>query len=190
MKRAFLALSLLALLAVPAGAGGGIGMHAAWVNGDDAGDDAGWGLLFNFGVTPRVDIQLRGSDFRSLVVDPDGVQGLDRDFEFQATLVDLGFVFNFRRDDRKLTPYVGAGGTYFALDSTPDSRGRLEDEYGWYGVAGLDFPIARLWAIYAEAMWRDAKMTIRGDDLGLGGPVDVGVDINGPQANVGIKFNW
>ena len=196
MKRALIALSLLALLAVPAGAvTGGIGMHAGWTDMDDAGDDAGWGLLANFGVSPRVDIQLRMTDFRSLNVqfrEDDGSQALVSEglFEFQATLVDFGFLYNFRKDDRKLTPFVGGGGTYYLLDSTPDSEGRLNDEYGWYGVAGLDFPIAKRWALYLEGMWRDAKMTIRGDDLGLGGPVDVGVNISGPQVNLGIKLNW
>jgi hypothetical protein len=194
MKRALLALSLLALLAVPAGAvSGGIGMHAGWIDMDDASDDAGWGLLANFGVSPRVDIQLRMTDFRSVVAGSENNNGnvvLLGDFEFQSTLVDFGFLYNFRKNDRKLTPFVGGGGTYYLLDSTPDSKGRVNDEYGWYGIAGLDFPIAQRWAIYLEGMWRDAKMTIRGDDLALGGPVDVGVDLNGPQVNLGIKFNW
>ena len=190
MKRALLALCLLALLAVPASAGGGIGLHAGWIDTDQAGDDAGWGLLMNFGVTPRVDIQVRGTDFRSLMVDFGKVEGLDSEFEFQATTFDLGFTYNFTKDGRKLTPYVGGGGTYYLLDSTPDSKGELKDEYGWYGIAGLDFPIHLRWAVYLEGMWRDAKMTIRGDDLGFGGPVDVGVDLNGPQVNLGIKFAW
>lgn len=189
MKRAFLALGLLALLAVPASARGGFGMHAAWVDMSDADNDAGWGLLMQFGLTDHVDIQVRGSDFRSMVVGQ-GTQGLDRDFEFQATLLDLGFTYNFFKSGRKLTPYVGGGGTYYLLDSTPDSKGRIGDEYGWYGIAGLQLPIARRWDIYLEGMWRDAKMTISGDDLGLGGPVDVGVNLNGPQVNLGLMFAW
>jgi hypothetical protein len=197
MKRAFLSLSLLALLAVPAGAvTGGIGVHAGWVDMDDAGDDAGWGLLANFGVSPHVDIQLRMTDFRSLVVDftdddfPPGQVLPNRGFEYQSTLVDFGFSYNFRKDGRAFTPFVGGGGTYYLLDSTPDSNGRVNDEYGWYGLAGLDFMFAERWGAYVEGMWRDAKMTIRGDGFGIGGPVDVGVDLNGPQVNLGIKFAW
>ena len=64
MKRAFLALGLLALLAVPASARGGIGLHAGWLDTADADNDAGWGLLVQFGLTQHVDIQLRGTDFR------------------------------------------------------------------------------------------------------------------------------
>ena len=198
MKRAFLALSLLTLLAVPAGAvSGGIGIHAGWVNMDDAGDDAGWGILANFGASPRVDIQVRMTDFRSLVVDFDDAANLPEDidilrgFEFQSTLIDLGFSYNFRKDGRAFTPFVGGGGTYYLLDSTPDSHGRINDEYGWYGIAGLDFIFAERWGVYLEGMWRDAKMTIRGDGFGVGtGPTDLGVDLNGPQVNLGIKFAW
>lgn len=190
MKRAFLALGLLALLAVPASAGGGVGLHAGWVDTADANNDAGWGALVQFGLSPHVDIQLRGTDFRSLSVDASGYPGLDKDFEFQATLLDLGFTYNFTKQGRKLTPYVGGGGTYYLLDSTPDSNARVGDEYGWYGVVGLDFPIAKRWDVYLEGMWRDAKMAIKGDDLGFGGPVDLGVSLNGPQVNLGISLAW
>ncbi len=191
MKRAFLALGLLALMAVPATAGGGkVGLHAGWIDMADADNDAGWGVLVEFGVTPRVDIQLRGTDFRSLNVQPSNSNNLVSNFEFQATLLDLGFTYNFTKDGRKLTPYLGGGGTYYLLDSTPDSQGRLGDEYGWYGVAGLSLPVSRNWDVYVEGMWRDAKMTIKGDDLGFGGPVDVGVDLNGPQVNLGLAWSW
>jgi len=190
MKRAFLALGLLALLAVPASAGGGVGLHAGWVDMSDADNDAGWGLLVQFGLTQHVDIQLRGTDFRSMTVAASSSNDLDNDFEFQATLLDLGFTYNFTKDGRKLTPYLGGGGTYYLLDSTPDSNGRVGDEYGWYGLAGLSLPIAKRWDLYVEGMWRDAKMTIKGDDLGFGGPVDLGVDLNGPQVNLGLAFAW
>lgn len=188
MKRAFLALSLLALLAAPASAGG-IGFHAGWIDTDQADNDAGFGLLFSFDVSPRVDIQLRGTDFRELSVSASDAE-TENDFKFQATLIDFGFAYRFTKDGRKFTPYVGGGGTYYLLDSTPDSKGQLNDEYGWYGVVGLDFPISRRWAIYVEGLWRDAKMSIKGDDLGLGGPVDVGVNLNGPQVDAGIALTW
>jgi len=190
MKRAFLALGLLSLLAVPASAGGGLGLHAGWVDMSDADNDAGWGLLFQFGVSEHVDIQFRGTDFRSMNVEANGSNGLDSDYEFQATLVDLGFTYNFTKEGRRVTPYLGGGGTYYLLDPTPDSQRRTGDEYGWYGLAGLSLPIAARWNVYLEGMWRDAKMTIKGDDLGFGAPVDVGVNLNGPQVNLGLAFTW
>lgn len=189
MKRAFLALALLALLAAPASARGGLGVHAGWIDTDQADNDAGWGVLFHIGVTQHVDIQVRATDFRELSVGGETV-GEENGFQFQATTWDLGFVYNFLKDGRKLTPYLGGGGTYYMLDSTPDSRGRIGDEYGWYGVAGLNFPIGKKWAVYVEGMWRDAKMAIKGDDFGLDGPVDLGVNLNGPQVNLGLAFSW
>jgi len=190
MKRAFLALGLLALLAAPAGARGGIGVHAGWIDTDQADNDAGWGALFHIGITQRVDIQVRATDFRELSVKPEDAES-ENSFRFQTTAWDLGFTYNFFKDGRRLTPYVGGGGTYFMLDSTPDSKGRVGDEYGWYGIAGLDLPVGKRWSVYLEGMWRDAKMTIKGDDLGgLGGPVDVGVNLNGPQVNLGLALTW
>lgn len=189
MKRAFLALALLALLAAPASARGGVGLHAGWIDTDQADNDAGWGALFQIGVTQKVDIQVRGTDFRELNVKP-GDSDTENGFKFQSTVWDLGFVYNFFKDGRKLTPYVGGGGSYYMLDSTPDSVARVGDEYGWYGIAGLTLPIAKRWNVYLEGMWRDAKMTIKGDDLDFGGPVDVGVNLNGPQVNLGLAFSW
>ena len=184
MKRAFIALGLLVALVAPASAGT-IGVHGGWVDTDEAGDDFGFGLLLNFMVGRSVDIEFRGTDFREMTTQVAG-----SDFNFQMTILDFGFTYNFIKDGRKLTPYVGGGGSYFLLDSTPDSKGRIEDEYGWYGVAGLDFPIARRWIIYVEGMWRDAKMTVKGNDLGFSPTVDQGVNLNGPQVNLGIGFHW
>lgn len=184
MKRALFALGLLVALVTPAGAVT-IGAHAGWIDADQADDDIGWGLLLDFRVGRNVDIELRGTDFREMTTEVAG-----SDFNFQMTTLDLGFTYNFFRDDWKLTPYVGGGGTYFLLDSTPDSKGRIEDEYGWYGVVGLDLPIGKRWIVYVEGMWRDAKMTIKGNDLGFDPVVDLGVDLNGPQVNLGIGWHW
>jgi outer membrane protein W len=177
-------LGLLVALVAPASAGN-IGVHAGWIDTDQAGDDAGWGILLDFNVSEHVQIELRGTDFREMTTQVEG-----SDFNLQMTTIDLGFTYNFFKETWRLTPYVGGGGTYFLLDSTPDSKGRIEDEYGWYGVAGLDFPIAKRWNIYLEGMWRDAKMAIKGNDLGFEPTVDQGVNLNGPQVNLGIAFHW
>jgi outer membrane protein W len=112
------------------------------------------------------------------------------DVPLQATMVDLGFAYKFVKNGRKLTPYVGAGGTYYLLDTKNSRQGRLQDEYGWYGLLGLDLPIGPRWVIYAEGMWRDAKAALKGDDLGFGSTVDQSINLNGPQVNLGIAFSW
>ena len=184
MKRALFALGLLVALVAPASAGT-IGVHGGWIDTDQAGDDIGFGLLLDFRVAKKVDIELRGTDFREMTTQVAG-----SDFNLQMTTLDLGFTYNFLKDEWRLTPYVGGGGTYYLMDSTPDSQGRVEDEYGWYAVVGLDFPISKRWIIYVEGMWRDAKASIKGNDLGFEPTVDQSVNLNGPQVNLGIGFSW
>ena len=190
MRTAIIALGVLTLLAAPAVAGS-VGVFGSWWDPKDSNDEFAGGVLVEGRFGERVDLEFRVSWFDNVVTDlPDDAPGVE--LPYSAVPLDFGFAYNFVKDERKFTPYVGGGGTYYLLDTDNDSEGRIEDEWGWYGIAGLDFPIADKWKFFVEAMYRDVEATLKGDNLGFGDPSEVEAffDLKGPVVNVGIAFYW
>jgi hypothetical protein len=190
MRTALIALGLLTLIAAPAAAGS-VGAFASWWDPKDSNDEFAGGILLDFRVGEKVDLEFRASWFDNVVTDlPDDAPGVE--IPYSAVPLDFGFAYNFIKDTRKITPYIGGGGTYFLLDADNDEQGRIDDEWGWYGVVGLDLPIGANWKIFIEAMYRDAEATLKGSDLGFGNPavVDAFFDLRGPAVNGGIAFTW
>ena len=187
MKRAFTALGLLVLLAAPAAAGG-LGIHGTWWDADEASDEFGAGLLFDFNVVSKVDFEVRASwysDYDLVLFEGTSDAQL---VTFSAAPLDFGFSYNFVKN--KFTPYLGIGGTFYYFDTDKDQYGRLDDEWGWYGLAGIDFPIGPNWKIYGEVMYRSVDARLKGDDLGFQPTVDEGFSFKGPAAQVGIAWAW
>jgi len=189
MRTALVVLGVLTLLATPALAGS-VGVFASWWDPNDSNDEFAGGLKLEVGVGDKVDLEFRASWFDNVATMlPDDAPGFE--VPYTAVPLDFGFAYNFV-SNKKVTPYIGGGGTYFLLDANNDEIGRIEDEWGWYAVAGLDLPIASNWKLFIEAMYRDAEATVKGDDLGFGNPsvTDAFFDLKGPAVNGGIAFTW
>ncbi len=190
MRTALITLGVLTLIAAPAAAGS-IGVFGAWWDPEDSNDEFAGGILVDFRVGEKVDLELRASWFDNVVTTlPDDAPGVE--VPYSAVPLDFGFAYNFVKDTRKVTPYIGGGGTYYLLDADNDEVGRIDDEWGWYGVVGIDLPIGANWKLFIEAMYRDAEATLKGNDLGFGNPtvVDAFFDLKGPAVNGGIAFTW
>lgn len=190
MKTALVTLGVLTLLATPAVAGS-VGVFGSWWDPKDSNDEFAGGILLDFRVGEKVDIELRASWFDNVVTDlPDDAPGVE--IAYSAVPVDFGFAYNFVKDTRKVTPYIGGGGTYFLLDTDNNIQGRIEDEWGWYGIVGVDLPIGANWKVFLEGLYRDAEATLKGDNLGFGDPseVDAFFDLRGPAVNFGVAFTW
>lgn len=190
MRTALILLGALSLLAMPAMAGS-VGAFASWWSPEDSNDEFAGGLMLEWRVGERVDLEFRASWFDNVVTDlPDDAPGVE--IPYSAVPLDFGFAYNFISDQRKITPYVGGGGTYFLLDADDDGQGRIEDEWGWYGVVGLDVPVGANWKVFIEGMYRDSEATLKGNDLGLIDPSEVEAffDLKGPAVNGGIAFTW
>ena len=190
MRTAIIALGILTLLAAPAAAGS-IGVMGSWWSPEDSNDEFAGGIMVDFRVGKRVDIEFRASWFDNVLTDlPDDAPGVE--IPYSAVPLDFGFAYNFIKDDRKVTPYIGGGGTYFLLDADNDEQGRIEDEWGWYGIVGIDFPIGGNWKIFLEGLYRDSEATLKGNDLNFASPSEVEAffDLKGPAANLGVAFTW
>lgn len=186
MKRLLVVLGLSALTAAPSFAGG-VGVFGTWWNTDDLGDEAGLGLEFDIPMSPRVDLQLRGSYYDQLETEIDG-----RSVTVRATPLDLGVAWHFLEPSSRVRPRVEGGLTYFSLASDIDDvgvdSGRIDDELGYYGGAGLDVRLGGEWAVYGDALYRSGKAEIAGEGLH-----DLSVsdfDLNGVSLHLGIKLIW
>lgn len=189
MKKALMTLGLAVLLAAPAMAGS-VGVYGAWWTTEDASDSLGGGAWVDFYLGRGMEIELRGSHFS----DFETVNDVGDTADLRVTAWDLGFTYNFGYgSDNKLNPYLGGGGTIFSaeLDRINNDKrlGTVDDEWGYYLVGGLEFPISPHFALVGEAMYRQVKFEILGNDLGFSGVKQV-VDSKGFEGNVGIAFKW
>ena len=189
MKKALMTLGLAVLLAAPAMAGS-LGVYGAWWTSEDASDSLGLGGWVDFYLGKGMEIEFRGSHFSDFEAENDVGDRAD----LRVTAWDLGFTYNFsHRSGNKLNPYIGGGGTLYSteLDRVNNDKrlGTVDNEWGYYAVGGLEFPISKSFALVGEAMYRQTKFEILGNDLSFSG-VKQKVDMMGFEGNVGIAFKW
>jgi hypothetical protein len=169
----------LALLAGPAGAAD-LGVFGSYWDTRDADQGFGGGAKLDFARF----IELRASYFRDVTSnDPLPRQG---DFKIRVTPLEAGLVFKFAQHE-SFTPYVGGGAGYYLLDT---NRGDIDNETGWYGVAGADIKTDRGFGIMLEAIYRDMNTTVRGrgSDITIDDQVDL--QLRGIGANVGLVWSF
>lgn len=186
MKTLLVVLGLSALVAAPSFAGG-VGVFGAWSDTDDIGEEIGLGLELDIPMSPRVDLQLRGSYYDQLETEMNG-----RRVTVRATPLDLGIGWHFLAPSSRVRPRVEGGLTYYSLASDINDvgveSGRIEDEVGYYGGAGLDVRLAGDWAVYGDALYRSGKAEIEGE--GLRGFSVRDLDLQGVTLHLGFKLIW
>lgn len=188
-KRAVLMLgavtvAAMGFLARPAEAGG-ITVGGGYWDTKDVDEGVGFASKLTLGRY----VELRGSYFSDLTADTDPERF---DFELRAIPVEAGLAWHFA-DDAPFSPYVGGGAGYYFLDTT---EGEVDDELGWYAVAGADF--GRLpsgLSFNVEAIYRNMEATVRenrDDTLPDSGDIDekVNLDISGFGVNAGVTWRF
>jgi len=157
---------------------------------DEADEAVGGGFRLRWGINENVDVEVRATIYDSLEY---AVRG--HLFTIEALPVEFGIAYNFR-PDKRVNPYIGGGGSYFLLDNDrvpvefegEGHRGRMENEMGWYVVAGLEFPLSGNMIIFAEGIYREVSATIEGDNFGS--ISEAQFDMDGGAFNLGISFGW
>ena len=159
------------------------GIHGAYWNTDDADEALGVGTKLRFGI-----FELRGTYFSDVTADTEPERF---DFEISAIPLEAGLAFNFA-PDAAFSPYVGGGAGYYLLDTT---EGDIDDEVGYYLVAGGDFGrMPSGLAFNVEAIYRSMEATVREeeDDFPDPGDIDedVDIDLSGLGVNAGIVWRF
>lgn len=186
MRKALVAFALLIALAMPAWCGD-LGVMASFWSPNDLDDDVRGGLYLDVPVG-RMDWQTRAVfhedlEFRSVA------QG---DFIIDPRVIETGLAWTFPTQNADVQPFLGGGFSY--LDFKMNRGGRIEDEFGWYGVLGIDWNFRPNGSIRGEVLYRVVAAQIQGDDVGLGGGpgrfVDEPLDLDGVGVNLGIAYHW
>lgn len=112
-----------------------------------------------------------------------------------------GILFNLLPRHRRLVPYVGVGGGFYAweleesgdfidFNTTPLSifRGRFTDDgatLGWYWQAGLRVGLSRAWSFFGEIRGHEADDNLSGDFAGFGQ-----LDLSGREISGGFWWDF
>ncbi|MDH3744101.1 MAG: porin family protein [Acidobacteriota bacterium] len=192
MKRSALLFGVAALLLTAPAMAGGIGLTASTWDTDTAGDDEGAGVKVEIDMGGAFELEMRWTFFDVL-----GQASQNDLFEFEAVPIDFGIAYNFRQDE-KVNPYLGVGGTYVTLKPNQGSadilndpsRPRSQDEFGYYGELGFEVRATNKLSFFIEGLYRNIKGEIRGRDLNTDPNLDFQLDLAGASANVGLLYRW
>jgi hypothetical protein len=165
------------LAAAPAAAATRFSAFAARWATRDAGAAFGGGVRVGVPLGDRLTVDLRASAYERRAAGPLArLGGADNPFTdgLRAVPLDVGFRLDLARRDI-LNPYLGAGGSYVLLDS---DAGRVDDEVGWYVLAGVE-----LGKLFLEGDYRRIEATVDPGPIRAGDLIDpgprVGVDLSG-----------
>jgi hypothetical protein len=161
------------LIAAPARAGS-FGVYGAYWNSDQADSSAGGGAKVGFAFVKFLEFEIRGSFHPSFETDVMG-----QNVDVKARPLDGGLRVNLLPSG-PVNPYLGAGLTYYFLDT---DEGDVDNEAGIYGQAGLEFG-GKTRRFFVEALWRKMDTTI---SLAA---FDRDTDFDGFAASAGYVWRW
>lgn len=196
MKKTFLATLALALL-LPASSAlaSGLAIYGSYWDTDALDDTAGAGVKLSIPLGQTLNLDLRGTYYEPFDRDAlqDEIDDLfdddspDReifDSEISIIPIEAGLSFNLGRSS--IQPSIGAGVSYFLLDS---DVGEIDDEVGWYANAALDFASQGRVGFFLEGIYRSAEGEVNEDrdDIDFD---RVTFDLDGFAANAGVVFRF
>ena len=173
-KRIVTALAASCLLAVPAWAGS-FGIYGSYWDSDQAKNSTGGGGRIGFNFVKMLELDFHGTYFSRFTTDVGG-QSVD----VKAKPVDGGLRVNLLPGG-PINPYVGAGVTYYFLET---SQGSIDNKTGIYGQAGLELGGGEGSRFFVEALWRkmDTHLTLAS--------FDTRTRFDGFTANAGVAWRW
>ena len=191
------ALSLILALASPAAAQEFKIFGSYWET-TDLDDTFGGGLSLGFplGSSPA-GFYIRGSYYQELDTEPldaafDNDEGIFQDEGLEILPIEAGFDYTFPSNG-PMALSIGAGGTYFLLDSTL-SRVDIDDELGWHASVGARFGDDQGASFFAEALYRTTEATITFEEEdGIDDPDvqdQVNIDLDGFAVNAGLLWRF
>jgi len=170
----------LSLLANPAKATD-FGVFGAYQDTKDLASGYGVGAKLDFGRF----VTLRATYLGDVTANTRFSSG--NDFKLRVVPLEAGLQYKFQPDSN-FSPYLGGGASYFLLDT---NRGNIDDELGWFAMAGADIKTQHSFGIMLEAIYRDVQATVRDDSNGNTTIADrVNVQLRGFGANAGLVWHF
>ncbi|HEU5181808.1 MAG TPA: outer membrane beta-barrel protein [Candidatus Polarisedimenticolia bacterium] len=163
----------MAFMAVPAHAGT-VGVYGAFWDTDDADSSWGAGARVGFDFLSWLELEFHGTYFPEF-----GGDVLGSDIDISVIPVDGGLKFKLF-PNKPATLYVGAGATYYFLDSDDVE---IDNETGYYAEAGVEFGGEHT-RLFFEVMWRAMDATI---DSGI---LSGDASFDGLTGQFGVNWTW
>ena len=159
---------------------------------DRLGEAFGGGLAVGIPLGEVVELDLRASyleelnkPFQAII---DGDEGIFQKTTVEMLPLDVGLRFNLQRRGA-FNPYVGAGGTYYLLDTNVGND--IDDEIGYYGMVGARFGDARGAGFFTEILYRKVEATVINNDLDdFDVDESVSLNLDGFSAIAGFRWSW
>lgn len=181
MKKKMVATVAFALFAQLSFAGN-IGLFGSYWDTKEASDAFGGGVKLKMDMGQAVYFELRGSYFEF----DDEVEGV------KATLdvipAEAGFIFLLVPGRQAFRPYAGGGVGYYFMEAKVSVSGTkesldIDDEMGYYAVAGAEFSLNRSVSLFAEAKYTWLKIK-KVEEL------KTDTKLDGFGANVGLLLSF
>lgn len=188
-KNLVLLISVFCLSLSLALGGQGFGVSAAYWDTKD--EDYGYGLNLKYqhslGTLSNLFGEVRVSYFT-------GFDKYDDDFDLKVMPVEAGLIYAIASDP--LVVYAGGGLGYYIYDLDYGDC-EVDNEFGYYGVAGATVGIARNVDFFAEIKYTHTEISGSGETTitQIGNVIiissyGVDSDLSGIGANLGVKWNW
>jgi len=163
MKRLSLVIVAMSILANSALAAG-IGAFGSYWDSEDAGESYGYGVRLASTSDPAGFLEVRASRFNQFEDKDTG-----KESELDIIPIDIGITLNMSPED-SLQFYIGGGGSYYMMETEVDTPTGskdvdLDDEWGWYGLIGLNIKLSDNLMLFGEGCYRQVEGTIPEDDL-------------------------
>jgi hypothetical protein len=176
MRKIVLAVGCMCLLAAPAWAGGGFSLFGTYGQVNDYTSSGGLGARVSFGGQRLlVDATVTWFPKRSSVIVRDGGFRISDSLQIYPVEVGLRYLF---APGEEFRPYVGAGASWFLTDL---QGGSMDDELGFYALAGMVWGDGRGIEGFVEGVFRRAQA-----DVDYGSEGRWGVDLGGFAGVAGI----
>ena len=200
MKKALGVLLMVLICSTPAAMASGFELFGSYWDTSDVDETFGGGIGFGipFGET-GLGLHLAATYYQELTDEP--LDNLfddedDEDFFAEDSLevlpVDVGLRYEFAPRG-SVSPWVGAGASYFLIDSTRDGID-VDDETGFHVSLGSRFGASDGTNFFAEAVYRSTEATLvrreqpGNDDIDL--EDGVAIDLDGIAINAGVVWRF
>lgn len=155
----------------------------------------GVGFAVPFGES-GLGLHFRGTYYQELTDEPlenlfeDDNQGFFAEESLEVLPFDVGLHYNFAPRGA-FSPYIGAGATYFLIDTTREGVD-VDDETGFHAEVGSQFGDPDGVNFFAEAVYRSTEATLvrerRQNNIDLRD--EVAIDLDGVAVNAGIVWRF
>jgi hypothetical protein len=180
MRKIVLAVGCMCLLAAPAWAGGGFSLFGAYGQVNDYTSSGALGARVSFGGQKLlVDLTATWFPERTSTIVKSGSLIISDSIQIYPVELGLRYVF---APGAEFRPYVGGGASWILTDV---QRGSMDDELGFYLLAGMVWGDGRGVEGFVEGLFRRAQTDV---DYGASGRWSVDLGGFGAVAGIVIVF--